>query len=64
MPDLDIAQGPLGKVGSYDVALKDGKLQFSVSIGPKEILDALAAKIGGAVPAEIAKFIEDTFGLA
>lgn len=42
-------------------------LKFSntteLSVGPKEILDALSAKIGGPVPAAVAKFLEDALAL-
>lgn len=64
MPEQEIAGGPIGQVGEFKVSLKDGKLAFELDLGPKVIIDALAAKIGGPIPAAIAEFIEKAFGLA
>lgn len=74
--DKDLLNGKLGSVGSYDLAFTGGKIVVSVgvglpevsaslnvSIGPKEILDLIAAKIGGEIPKEVAKFLEDALAL-
>lgn len=56
--------GPEGKYGSVDIAIVDGKLTQSTSLSPKAVLDEAAKAIGGAVPAEIATFLEASVGLA
>lgn len=59
--EKDLAKGPIGSVGSYDVSFKGGKLlvSASVSLPPSEnaslqievdankVLDALAAAVPG-----------------
>lgn len=75
--DKDLVKGNIGSVGNYDLAFLGGKVvvsvgvglpeisaNLSVSIGPKEILDLIAAKIGGPIPAEVAKFLEDALALS
>jgi hypothetical protein len=60
--DAEIAQGPIGSVGKYDVAFKDGQLVVEVdaSLGASsaglivkvdaaQILDALTAAIPGTI---------------
>jgi hypothetical protein len=77
MSDKDLLNGKIGSEGTYDVAIKAGKIVVSstvvepmftatasVSVSGKQILDAMAAKIGGPIPAEVASFIETTLGLA
>lgn len=74
--DKDLVNGKLGTVGSYDLAFTAGKIvvsvglslpevgaSLSVSIGPKEILDLIASKIGGPIPAEVASFLESALSL-
>lgn len=74
--DKDLLTGSLGSVGKYDLAFEGGKVvvslsvglpeiaaTLSVSIGPKEILDLIAAKIGGPIPASVAEFLESALAL-
>lgn len=74
--DKDIVAGKLGTVGNYDLAFIGGKIIFtlgvglpevgaslSVSVGPKEILDLIAAKIGGPVPKSVVEFLETALAL-
>jgi len=72
----DIKSGSIGSAGKYDVAFTDGKIvvsasiaemgadaNISISISGKTILDAIAAKIGGPIPAEIVSFLELSLGI-
>lgn len=74
--DAQLAGGDIGSVGKWSVAFVGGKMMLtggvvepigevslSISIGAKQVIDALAAAIGGALPAEIAKIIEAGLGL-
>lgn len=76
--DKDLIAGNLGTIGKYDLAFTGGKIVFtlglglgevgvgaslSVLIGPKEILDLIAAKIGGPIPLEVAQFLEAALAL-
>lgn len=61
--DQPILDQKLGAIGEVKFELKDGMLIGSLEISPKIILDSIAAKIGGPIPAEIALFIESAFGL-
>lgn len=56
--------GPNGEFGTTKIAIVDGKLVASQSLSLKAVLDSLAKKIGGPVPAEVAQFLETTIGLA
>jgi hypothetical protein len=60
---LSFPLGPNGEYGAVSLALVNGQLVQSTTLSGKALLDALAKKIGGPVPAEIATFIENTFGL-
>lgn len=77
MSDQDLANGSLGAIGKWDVAFSSGLLvlsaqasdvgvaaNVSVSVSGKTVLDALAAKVGGPIPAEVAAFLESAFGLS
>jgi hypothetical protein len=64
MEDKDIVAGNIGEFAAYDVAIKGGKLVLSQSLSLKAVLDAMAAKIGGPVPAEVASFLEKELGLS
>jgi hypothetical protein len=67
MLNLDIVKAPIGPNGEYgaaDLAIVDGKLQVSVQLSPKAVLDAAAKKIGGPIPAEVAQFLEQAIGLS
>lgn len=55
--------GPEGVYGTAAIAIVDGKLQVSVSLSPKAVLDAVAKKVGGPIPAEVATFLESAIGL-
>ena len=63
MQDKDLISGQAIQGVTYDVALMGGKVVLSVSLSGKVLLDMLAAKIGGPMPIEIAKFLEDSIGL-
>lgn len=77
MPDgQELTSGNIGDVGKYEVDFVDGKLvakanassngidaKMEISISGKAVLDGIAAKIGGAIPAEIAAFLESALGL-
>lgn len=73
----DLVAGKIGTVGSYDLAFTAGKVvvtagvalpeatvSLSVAVSPKEILDVIAARIGGPIPLEVAKFLESALALA
>lgn len=75
--DKDLANGQIGAVGNYDVAFTGGKVVVSINVGlpelnvkvsaeisPKTILDQIAAKVGGPIPVEVAKFMEDALALS
>lgn len=56
--------GPEGKYGTVSVAIVEGKLVSSVALSPKAALDAAAAHLpGGAIPQEVAQFLENAVGL-
>ena len=66
-------------VGSLDVAFVGGIFQVKVSLpvpsigaeadlllklSPKSLIDLLAEKVGGPIPAEVAAFLENAIGLS
>jgi hypothetical protein len=66
----------LGTIGSQSVSFSDGQIvasanasadgitaTISISISAKVIIDAIAAKIGGPIPQEIALFLDTSLGL-
>lgn len=55
--------GPSGEYGSYSVGFVSGKLNASLNISLKSILNAAAAKIGGTWASAAATFIEGAVGL-
>lgn len=55
--------GPNGEYGSVTIGMVDGQLVSSVKLSPKAALDAMAKKIGGPIPAEVAQFLENAIGL-
>lgn len=76
MENKILESGKLGTVGEYSVEFKDGLLvasmnagadgingSLSISVSGKSIIDGIAAKIGGPIPAEIALFLESSLGL-
>jgi len=71
----DLVSGAIGSVGKYDVAftagslvvsgnlaVSEGSLALSVTVSAKQVIDALAAKLGGSIPAEIAQVLEAALG--
>lgn len=73
---MDVANGNIGTVGKYDVSFTSGQMvvemdvasgpasaSLSIKISGKQILDALAAKIGGPIPAEVAQLLENALGM-
>lgn len=57
--------GPEGKYGTAEIAIVEGKIVSSLSVSPKAVLDEAASKLpGGAVPGEVATFLEASIGLA
>lgn len=59
-----LEQTNLGVVGSQSLQLVGGKLVFQLELSPKVLIDGLAAKIGGPIPAEVAQFLETALGLS
>lgn len=55
--------GPNGVYGKVTVSVVDGQLVSSVVLSPAAVLNAAAAKIGGAIPVEVATFLEASIGL-
>ncbi len=71
-----IEEGSIGNIGTQSIDLVDGKLvakahvdlgplaaDLAIVLSPKAVLDAIAAKVGGPIPAEVAAFLEAAFGL-
>lgn len=71
-----LEQGAIGNVGTQSVefvggqmvakasvAVPYGSVDLDIVISPKAILDAIAAKVGGPIPAEVAAFLEQALGL-
>lgn len=56
--------GPEGVYGSFDLEMVGGKLAANLSLSPAGILNLIAAKIGGPIPAEVVAFIEKAAGLS
>lgn len=76
MTDKTLAEGKIGSLGTYEVDFKGGMLvvteaaavdgvseSLSISVSGKAVMDGIAKKIGGPIPAEIALFLESALGL-
>lgn len=76
MEEKILAQGNIGTVGKYMVEFKDGALiatesvsadgiseSATITISGKTIIDGIARKIGGPIPATIAEFLETALGM-
>ena len=76
MEDKNLESGKIGTIGTQSIDFKDGQIiatanassdgitaSVSISISAKSILDAIAVKIGGPIPLEIAQFLELSLGL-
>lgn len=60
--ETEIAQGPIGTVGAYDVDFKDGKLTAKVNAGSDVVKADLTVELdAGVVLDKLAKAIPGTF---
>lgn len=61
--DKVLEEGAVGEFGHQSIEFVEGKIVAKVVLSPKALLDMLAVKIGGPIPAEIAAFLEAALGL-
>lgn len=76
MENSTLESGKIGTIGAQEIDFADGKIVakadvsaggfdigLNIGISGKVILDAIAKKIGGPIPAEIVQFLELSLGL-